>query len=253
MAEENKRVQEQIQEAARKLREADYVTAFTGAGISVESGIPPFRGENGLWSKYDPSLFHIDYFKRNPAEGWQLIKDVFYATFKEAEPNAAHRALAEMEKEGFLQATITQNIDNLHHKAGSEHIIEYHGNSRNVECLRCGAVKEVDESLLREVPPRCSCGGLLKPQFIFFGEPIPGEAVAESEQVVSATDVMILIGTTGVIYPAAMIPQQAAAEGSYIIEVNPAFSDYTNTVTNLFIQAPAAQALPRLREQLSGG
>ncbi len=147
--------------------------AFTGAGISVESGIPPFRGENGLWSKYDPNVLDLGNFQLNPIESWKVIKEIFYDFFGKAKPNTAHFVLAEMETKGFLKSIITQNIDNLHYEAGSKEVYEFHGNSRMLVCPYCSNKSIAAETDLIEIPLCNHCHAVLKPDFIFFGEGIP--------------------------------------------------------------------------------
>lgn len=233
--------------AAKIIKSAKHVTAFTGAGISVESGIPPFRGENGLWSKYDPIFLDIGYFHKRPKESWELIKEIFYDFFGKAEPNAAHFALAEMEQMGLLQAVITQNIDNLHQKAGSKEIYEFHGNSRNFVCTKCGLKFSVSEIGLNKLPPKCKeCRGILKPDFIFFGEPIPEPARSQSFAETEKADVFILIGTTGEIMPASMIPYEAKKNNVKIIEINTKPSNYTNSITDLFLEGKATEIMKKL-------
>ncbi|MBN2519655.1 MAG: NAD-dependent protein deacylase, partial [Bacteroidales bacterium] len=141
-----------INEAANLIRHSSRTVAFTGAGISVESGIPPFRGENGLWSKYDPVFLDINYFHQYPEKSWPLIKEIFYDFFGEAKPNAAHYALAEMEQKNLLHSLITQNIDNLHQIAGSKQVYEFHGNSRNLICQKCLTYYTVQEIDLSNLP-----------------------------------------------------------------------------------------------------
>jgi len=126
-----------LEQAADALRRAKRAVAFTGAGISVESGIPPFRGPDGLWSRYDPQVLDLSYFHAHPLESWQVIKEIFYDYFGRARPNEAHKALARLEQAGYLQGVITQNIDNLHQEAGSRHVVEYHGTSRYLTCTAC--------------------------------------------------------------------------------------------------------------------
>ena len=126
-----------IQKAVRILRESKHTVAFTGAGISVESGIPPFRGPGGLWSQYDPIILDLDYYKRFPDKSWPVVKKLFFDFFGSAKPNEAHLTLAQMEEEGSLKEIITQNIDNLHQEAGSSRVYEFHGNSRQFICLEC--------------------------------------------------------------------------------------------------------------------
>ncbi|MCK5838527.1 MAG: NAD-dependent deacylase [Bacteroidales bacterium] len=237
--------------AAQLIRSANHITAFTGAGISVESGIPPFRGKNGLWSKYDPVFLDIKYFQRNPIESWKLIKEIFYDFFGKAKPNAAHYAFAEMEEMGLLHSIITQNIDNLHQKAGSKMVYEFHGNSRNLICINCQRkylVQNIDLSLL---PPKCkNCGGVLKPDFVFFGEPIPESALTNSFVEAENADVFIIVGTTGEIIPASLIPYEAKKNNIKIIEINTKVSNYTNTITDVFLEGKATEIMQKLMEEI---
>ena len=237
--------------AAKIIKSAERVTAFTGAGISVESGIPPFRGENGLWSKFDPIFLDINYFHQNPLKSWELIKEIFYDFFGKAKPNATHFALAEMEKMGLLQAVITQNIDNLHQQAGSKEVYEFHGNSRNLICANCNQTYPANETDLSDLPPKCKkCGTVLKPDFIFFGEPIPEPARTSSFTEAEIADVFILIGTTGEIMPASIIPIEAKRNGAKIIEVNIQPSNYTNSITDIFLEGKATKVMTKLLESL---
>lgn len=234
-------------EAVDIISNACHVTAFSGAGVSVESGIPPFRGKDGLWNKFDPEFLDIDFFNRNPLESWKLIKEIFYDFIGKAEPNSAHFALAEMEKNGNLNCIITQNIDNLHHRAGSRKILEFHGTTRNLVCLRCHRsfpAKSVD---LLHLPPRCSnCGNVLKPDFVFFGEPIPEPTGTDSFAEAEIADVFILIGTTGEIMPASAIPYEASRNRAKIIEINIKESHYTNSITNVFLKGKATVVMTQL-------
>jgi len=237
--------------AAKTIRNANRVVAFTGAGISVESGIPPFRGKDGLWSKYDPTFLDIAYFHKRPKESWTLIKEIFYDFFGQASPNAAHHALAALEQNGLMQATITQNIDNLHYEAGSKTVYEFHGTSQYLVCEKCGKRYHVSEINLKNLPPLCkSCRHVLKPDFVFFGEPIPEQTNALSFHEAEVADVFLLIGTTGEIMPASMIPRIAKRKGATIIEVNPKESNYTGDITDVFIQAIATEAMTRLVREL---
>ncbi len=239
-----------INKALSVIKKVKHITAFTGAGISVESGIPPFRGENGIWNKYDPKIFDLQYFIENPKEDWELIYKVFYKTIMEAEPNTAHFALANLERKGKLKAIITQNIDNLHQKAGSKTVYEFHGNTRNVVCLDCGRKYSVTSLDMSNLPPRCECGGLLKPDFVFFGESIPQDVLEASLNETQMADVFLLVGTTGVIYPAGEIPRLAKRNGATIIEINIEPSEYTGSITDIFIEEKASVALKWLDENL---
>jgi NAD-dependent deacetylase len=239
------------QEAAQIIKNARHVTAFTGAGISVESNIPPFRGENGLWNKVDPIFIDIRYFRANPHESWRLIKEIFYDFFGEAKPNAAHHGIAELEEQGYVKATITQNIDNLHQDAGSVEVYEYHGNSRDLICLSCGQKTPASHVDLNLLPPLCSrCGEILKPDFIFFGEAIPEPAMSLSFQEAEQADAFLVIGTTGEIMPAAQLPRIAKTNGAKIIEINIAPSVYTHQITDVFLQEKATTAMSKLLDAL---
>ncbi len=242
-----------IGKAAELIARSSRTTAFTGAGISVESGIPPFRGENGLWEKYDPVFLDRNYFYQYPERSWRLIKEIFYDFFGSAEPNAAHYSLAKMEENGYLQSVITQNIDNLHQKAGSTVVHELHGNSRDLLCTRCEKYFKVEEIGLSDLPPRCiDCGSVLKPDFVFFGENLPDEAVMFSMREATYAEVFILIGTTGEIMPASQIPIKASQNGKKIIEINVEPSRYTGTITDIFLQGKATVVMQQLVSSLIG-
>lgn len=237
-----------LQQAANLIAKSNFLVAFTGAGISVESGIPPFRGENGIWNKYDPKIFDIDYYVKNPSAALEL-RQVFYDVIQRAKPNEAHLALAELEKMGLLRAIITQNIDNLHFEAGNKNVIEFHGNTRYFVCMQCGRKYKVEQVKIEEgKAPVCpECGGLLKPDFVFFGEPIPADAYQKSFELAQKSDVMLVIGTTGIVYPAAMIPITAKQNGAKIIEVNLEPSAYTEQgITDIFLQGKATEVMSNL-------
>ena len=239
------------QRAAEAIGSGRHVVAFTGAGISVESGIPPFRGEGGLWQKYDPESLEIHFFLRNPEASWRVIREIFYEAFDKAQPNAAHAALAELESRGVLKALITQNIDNLHQRAGSREVVEFHGSSRTLRCVDCAESCEAAQTDLSKLPPTCRlCGAILKPDFVFFGEPISHQAYARAFLEAERADVMLVIGTTGEVMPAGLVPRLAKSKGATLIEINPAESNYTREITDIFIEAKAAEALPRLLEAL---
>ncbi|HUX56139.1 MAG TPA: NAD-dependent deacylase [Bacteroidales bacterium] len=241
-----------LDEAAELIRHSSRTVAFTGAGISVESGIPPFRGKEGLWSKFDPVFLDIDYFNKYPKKSWELIKEIFYDFFGQARPNAAHYGLAEMESKGVLHSIITQNIDNLHHDAGSKQVFEFHGNSRNLVCRECSKYYQVKDIDLTNLPPTClQCGSVLKPDFVFFGEPIPEPANTNSFRETIDAEVFILIGTTGEIMPASLIPYKAKNNKKRIIEINIEPSNYTNTVTDIFLQGKATEVMQSLLKNLS--
>jgi NAD-dependent deacetylase len=236
-----------FRQAADLLKQSNYTTAFTGAGISVESGIPPFRGATGLWSKYDPVVLDIGYFHSNPLESWRVIKEIFYDFFGKAKPNRAHKVLALMEQKGLLKNIITQNIDNLHQEAGSREVYEFHGNSRELICTKCGKKFVMQDIDFENLPVTCDvCGGLVKPDFIFFGEGIPQEAYSKSLEAAEKADVFLVIGTTGEIMPASQIPVIAKNNGAKIIEINIEPSNYTFQITDLFLKGKATEIMERL-------
>ena len=237
--------------AAKIITSAKRCVAFTGAGISVESGIPPFRGENGLWNKYDPRTFDIQYFHRNPRHSWEVIQEIFYDIFGEVEPNLAHYALAEMESRNLLASVITQNVDNLHTQAGSKVVHEFHGSLTKLICLDCRTSYPAFQIDLNTLPPACvACGGILKPDVIFFGEPIAEPANTHSFDEASCADCFILIGTTGSVAPANTIPGAAKSNGASILEINPFPSEYTPGVTDVFLQDEACVAMEKLMEAI---
>jgi NAD-dependent deacetylase len=240
-----------IKRAAVAILNSNFTTAFTGAGISVESGIPPFRGEGGLWTKYDPNLLDIDHFMQNPVKSWEVIKSIFYNFFGSAKPNKAHLVLAEMEKKGLLKRTITQNIDNLHQEAGCKHVYDFHGNSKRLVCLSCNAFYKVSEVNLDHLPPTCRlCGGILKPDFVFFGEAIPQIPLVAAYEAATISDVFLIIGTTGEVMPANQFPLLAKENGATIIEINPKESNYTEGVTDIYLQGTATEMMGLLGEAL---
>ncbi len=237
--------------AADIIKNSKFPVAFTGAGISVESGIPPFRGPTGLWSKYDPKILDINFFIQNPAESWKYIKEIFYDYMGNTQPNDAHKFLAWLEKIGKLRGVITQNIDNLHQKAGSKHVIEFHGTASQMECIDCKRKFPSDSISLENLPPLCpECQGILKPDFVFFGEPIPPKAFEESIRLCENADCLIVIGTTGEIMPASQLPILAKQNGAKIIEINIEPSNYTNTITDIFLQDKATVASNKLKKEL---
>ncbi len=243
-----------LDKAIEVLKNSKHTTAFTGAGISVESGIPPFRGPEGLWSKYDPQVLDIGYFNNNPYESWTVIKEIFYDFFGGAVPNSAHKALVSMEQNGLLAAIITQNIDDLHQKAGSKNVIEYHGNSQKLICPHCNKQFRPDEVDLNNLPPHCPDDAyVLKPDFVFFGEAIPGKASLLSSEESQHAEVFLLVGTTGEVMPASMVPRFAKDSGAIIIEINPEESLYTTEITDIFLRGKAGKILPELVRKLLAG
>jgi NAD-dependent deacetylase len=240
-----------IKEAANIITGSSHTFAFTGAGISVESGIPPFRGENGIWGKYDPKVLELSYFHENPEESWKVIREIFYEYFGKSLPNKAHSVLAEMEGKNLLQSIVTQNIDNLHQEAGSKEVYEFHGNMKKLLCTSCGSYHDVREINLKNLPPHCkNCNGLLKPDFIFFGEGIPPNAYQKSMKAANNAEVVIIIGTTGEVMPASQIPYITKQNGAKVIEVNTKPSNYTASITDIYLEGKATEVMGKLMEAI---
>ncbi len=238
-------------EAIDILKNSKRVCVFTGAGISVESGIPPFRGKNGLWNKIDPYFIDINYFMNNSQKSWGLINKFFYKFLSDAKPNEAHKILARFEQKGIIKTIITQNIDCLHQVAGSKEVYEYHGTLGSVVCMDCRRIYTKNHISLDELPPKCpDCGGLIKPNFIFFGEAIPINAQRQAEIEIMQSDCFLVIGTTGEILPASLIPRYAKEYGAKIIEINTKETYYTHDITDCFLQGSASSVLKKLEKRL---
>lgn len=244
---------EAIQRAARFLIEARYVMAMTGAGISVESGIPPFRGPGGLWTKYgEPPMNGYQRFLENPKQAWEERLNptgpsaILRETVAAAEPNPGHAALVALENMDILRFLITQNVDNLHRRAGSRKLAEIHGNSTLTRCLQCTARYPLEEIALDVLPPACpQCNGMVKIDTVAFGEPIPPDVLAQCQQTTDRCDCMLVIGTSATVFPAAAFPMQVRDSGGVLIEVNPYESDMTPWCT-VTLRGPSGELLPQL-------
>lgn len=232
------------------LKTAEYVTAFTGAGVSAESGVPTFRGDDGIWKKFKPEeLANFDAFIRNPDLVWEWYKarKQIIATIQ---PNAGHYALAELEKQYKHFAVITQNIDNLHRRAGSTVVHELHGNIERNYCLGCGSWYSNEEIFRQEGAPRCdSCSGLIRPDVVWFGELLPLDAWEASVAAAERADVFFSIGTSGIVYPAASLPTMAKRASAYLVEINPEPTPLTD-IADEFISGKSGEVLPALVHQL---
>jgi NAD-dependent deacetylase len=237
---------DRYRQMAREFRRSSHLIALTGAGISVESGIPDFRSQGGLWTKYDPMEYgHIESFRAEPERVWEMLLEMD-ALFSNAQPNPAHFALAELERRGILKNIITQNVDSLHQRAGSRNVIEFHGHNRTLRCDTCGQCFPRETVSLAILPPRCPCGGPLRPDFVFFGESIPtgphDEAVAQTQ----CCDMMIVVGTSVSVTPASYLPYLARVRGAYILEINPTQSEFSDRMCDFCIAEPAGEALPAI-------
>ena len=228
-------------ELATLLRERQPCVVLTGAGISTESGIPDFRTPTGIWAQYDPTEYAtIDAFRRDPEKVWE-----FYALRLEglgrAEPNAGHLALAELERRGLVQAIVTQNIDGLHQRAGSENVIEVHGSIRTASCLRCG-----EQVPLEQAMPRCGeCGEILKPDVVMFGEVLPPGAMERASELARGAGLLLVVGSPLEVYPVAGLPDETRSAGGALAIVNRGPTQY-DTVADLKIDAGAGDTLSTL-------
>jgi NAD-dependent deacetylase len=244
-----------IERAAAIIRQARHVVALTGAGLSVESGIPPFRGPGGLWTKHgEPPMNGFQRFLADPAAAWRErlsptgpMREL-WNTLQAATPNPGHHALARLEAMGVLRCLITQNIDNLHRAAGSVRVAEIHGNVLLVRCLDCVSRFPREAISVAELPPRCPrCGGILKSDTVSFGEPIPEDVLAQCFEAADHCDCMIVAGTSATVYPAAQFPLDVRQRGGDLIEVNLYESELT-TYCTLSLRGPSATVLPQLVE-----
>jgi NAD-dependent deacetylase len=244
-----------LAEAAALLGSARTGIAFTGAGVSVESGIPHFRGQGGLWTQFDPyKVAHIDTFRKDPAQYWTYSLN---HRRPDAEPNPAHRALAELEVHGHLRAVVTQNTDGLHQRAGSGQVIELHGSSQAVVCLDCEARLPRDQAdrLNREhCPPSCpACGGrLLKPTVVLFGEALPLPALRDAQALAMAADVVLIVGSSLQVYPAAGIPRLAREHGAELCIVNAEPTPF-DAMASVVINGKAGELLPEIVNRIPAG
>jgi NAD-dependent protein deacetylase/lipoamidase len=245
-----------VARAAELLSTARRGLALTGAGVSAESGIPTFRGEGGLWTKYDPvKVASIDYFMADPSAYWKVSKDRGRVALA-ARPNAGHHALASLETAGNLVAVVTQNTDGLHQESGSRRVIEVHGSGRTVQCLDCGNREprgEVQARLDVEMPPRCKvCGGVfLKPTVVLFGEPMPQAAIKEAFALARDADVMLVVGSSLVVYPAAEVPLIAVRSGARMIVVNAEPTPF-DELAEVVLHGKSGEVLPEIVGLIGG-
>lgn len=247
-------LERKIREAAEILANAKHAVVFTGAGISAESGIPTFRGEDGLWKKYDPEEVASIYgFRRNPRAFWEFSLEMKDKIF--ADPNPAHYAIAELEKMGIVKAVITQNIDMLHQRAGSKKVLELHGSLEYLDCLDCGQIykwEEVyDELLAGKIPLKCKkCGGVyVKPRVVLFGEALPQDVLSEAIAESKTADAFMVVGSSLVVYPAAHLPFMARASGAGMIIINAEPTD-ADRIFDVVIRGRAGEILPKIVEEV---
>jgi len=233
--------------AGERLRGAERVLVLTGAGVSAESGVPTFRGAGGLWRQFRPEdLATAEAFARDPRLVWE-----WYAWRRETiaplAPNDAHRAIAALEARTPEFLLATQNVDGLHAVAGSSRMVELHGTIWRLACTACARAGEDRRVPLPELPPRCDCGGLLRPGVVWFGEALPEDALLRAFEAARAAEVVLVVGTSSLVYPAAALPQVARAAGGFVIEVNPEATPLSE-VADVSLRGLAASLLPALVE-----
>ena len=250
-------MRDNIRSIVSVIKSCKHVVAFTGAGISAESGIPTYRGEDGLWTKYDPNLYaNVNYFRQNPSYYWSFFKEVRYPMIKRVKPNQAHLALAEIEAWGHLKTVITQNIDGLHQEAGSSAVIELHGTTRTIYCVECAEEYSMDEAsqkLETGIPPLCSkCRGILRPAVVFFGETLDPQVLDMAYEEATSCDFLLVVGSSLVVYPAADIPIRAKQGGATLAIIN---KDPTplDDMADYVIHAEAGKILPLIGKELKEG
>ncbi len=234
----------------RKLGQARKVAVLTGAGISAESGVPTFRGDDGLWKKFRPEeLANFDAFMKNPDLVWEWY-NYRRKIVEEVRPNPGHFALIELEKLVPELVVITQNVDNLHQRAGSKNVVELHGNILRNRCLECGRVTTDEKLDFSHGAPRCPhCGGLLRPDVVWFGEMLPEDALRKAYEAAETCDVFFSVGAAAVVYPAASLPEIAFRQGAFVIEINPEPTPVTE-FAHVSLRGKSGEILPRIVEEL---
>ena len=240
-----------IEIVADLIKKSKYAIGFTGAGISVESGIPPFTGAGGLWNKYDPKFIELSFFYSNPKKSWEEMRKIFFNSMGTAQPNKAHEVFADMEKKNMLKGIITQNIDGLHQAAGSKNVVEFHGTINTLACIDCNLRYKLTEIDISNDIPRCpSCNGVLKPDFVFYGEGINKNNYDKSLLMANKADLVIIVGTAGQVMPACYLPFTAKSNGAKIIEVNTLESSFTDQITDYYFQTKATEFFGELEKFL---
>lgn len=244
---------DKLKEAAEILYRSEYLVAFTGAGISAESGVPTYRGPDGLWNKYDPEkTATLSGFKDDPDKFWNFIRDM--AVGADISPNPAHELLAEWEKNGMLKTIITQNIDLLHQQAGSQSVLELHGSLQRAECHSCGreySWQWIADKLEENKIPACEdCGSKkIKPDVVFFGEMLPQDTLRRAEQEAENCDVMLVIGSSLAVHPAAALPAHARRSGAELIYINADRGERPG-LFDIILEGKAGEVLPELQKEI---
>jgi NAD-dependent deacetylase len=246
-----------IARAADLLGEAGTAVAFTGAGVSTASGIPDFRSDGGIWDRWDPMEFHVRRFERDPDGFWTDRAELVAEVYDDPEPNAAHRALADLERSGHLDRVVTQNVDGLHARAGSEDVLEIHGTGDRVVCRACDRrddaepyYEAVRRGELEGAPRCCECDGLLKPDVVLFGEPLPEGTFEHARRLARGADCLLVVGSSLTVEPAASLPARTLESGGDVVVVNLERTPVSDRAT-VDLRADVTEALPALRDALA--
>ena len=239
-----------LAQAVEMLRGAQRIVVTTGAGMSKESGIPTFRdAPNALWANYDPqALATRDGFRRDPALVWRWYADR-RAMIAQAQPHAGHVALAQWEARAHNFVVLTQNIDGLHAAAGSRRMVEMHGTIWRLRCTSCDYARDDRRVPLPEVPPSCACGALLRPDVVWFGEMLQPAHLDAAHQALAHCDALLVVGTSGLVYPAAGFAAEAKAAGAHVVEINPEPTPLSE-LADVFVPGGAMSVLPALAAQI---
>lgn len=236
------------------LQKSKLTLAFTGAGVSVESGIPDFRSSGGIWEKYPIEEYGTrEAFEGNPERFWDFYLELA-RNFSSVEPNPAHRSLSDLEEKGFLSAVITQNVDGLHQRAGNRKVVQLHGAPDILGCVHCGKTFAEEVAKLRSAPRCPKCNEVLKPKVVLFGDPLPMDEWGKAWLLVQNCEVFFVVGTSDLVYPASDLPRLAYKSGATLCQFDLEPTSLTHEgIVSHFIEGPAGETLPKLMDLLNQG
>lgn len=245
LSESQQNTRTEIAQAADWVEAAQSVAVLTGAGVSAESGVPIFRGPGGLWRSFRPEeLATPGAFARDPKLVWEWY-DWRRSVIAGVQPNAGHRALVELERRKKDFWLLTQNVDGLHERAGSRRVVRLHGDIWQLRCIGCGREERNEQVPLEPLPPRCRCGGLMRPGVVWFGEALPSEALEVAFEAVRRAQVFLVLGTSAVVFPAAGLPRVALEQGSRVIEINLEPTELTS-LAQISLRGKTGELLPQI-------